>query len=706
MKRLLLASILFLLCGMCTASVLAAEKVVYVADGGNGDGLSVEAPLGTLDAAYAALGSDGGTVVVVGKLTVASTFTEPTHSGKVTVTQVYGGKDYRTGDDYGIKIGGCRYILNGDTTFEHITFRGTGSYVLFVAQFNVIEMGEGIVCTGYGDCTLVSKGPAIIGGVQHGADKYDTVHTDLDSHIIVKSGTFVICGVSRQVDKNFEGMAHIDISGGTIYNIYPGNGTSGTAGDVDLRISGGTFMRNLVTGSVSVITGTLNIKVTGGDFTNFMTADGTVAEGATSTLDVSEYADSAALVAKASNFTQIITDAGTITTKVPNDRFAYATFTASDGTKLPYRYYLPEDYETSAKSYPVFLYMHGNGSRGSNNTTQLTTNGAALNNEVFNSVYDCIMLAPQCEKSPKQWVTTHAGSEAFLPELESGVYESGEYLNAAVELLDYFINTYRADTSRVYITGSSNGGAATWSLTARYPHVFAAAIPLAGCRDSSAAAAIASRYAHQNIWTFHGDADTTVPVEGTRGMVAAIRAAGSTSIDYTELPGEGHNIWAQAAATPGIVDWMFSKTNANFVNSLRGDRAALSVPSAPAWNENTVTFGAVDGARAYRVTVYADGTPALVYETAETVQTIELSALSGEISFTVTALANDLASNINSVESAACAYSADPAEAYDFDGNGKVDLSDALMLLQEGLNQDNLNLQKVVQVIKYIVSAK
>lgn len=107
-------------------------------------------------------------------------------------------------------------------------------------------------------------------------------------------------------------------------------------------------------------------------------------------------------------------------------------------------------------------------------------------------------------------------------------------------------------------------------LAARYPYVFAAAIPLAGCRNSSEAAAIAARYVHQNIWTFHGDADATVPVEGTRGMVAAIRAAGSTTIDYTELPGEGHNIWAQAAATPGIVDWMFSKNNANFANTLRG----------------------------------------------------------------------------------------------------------------------------------------
>lgn len=705
MKKIIFGAWIALVCGilLCT-SAFAAEAVVYVADGGTGDGSTATTPVGTLDAAYAALGDDGGTIVIVGKVTQSAHFIEPSHSGKVTVTQVYGDEDYRTGEDYGLQIGGVRYVLNGDTTFENITFRGTGSYVLFVAQFNAITMGEGIVCTGYGDCSVVAKGPSIIGGTQSGADKYNTLPTDLDAHITIKSGTWLIIGYSRQVEKNFEGMAHIDISGGTIYNIYPGAANNGTGADVDLNISGGTFLGKVVTNTVSVVTNTLRIKVTGGDFTNFLEADGTVAEGATSTLDVSAFADGAALAAKASNFTKIITDAGTITTKVPNDEFLYGSFTASNGITLPYRYYLPEDYATSVKSYPLFLYMHGNGSRGSDNTTQLTTNGAALNNEVFNSVYDCIMLAPQCAKNPREWVTNYAGGAAFAEELQTGTFENGDYLNAAIELLDYFLNTYRADTSRVYVTGSSNGGGATWSLTARHPYVFAAAAPLAGCKFYDGTDAIASRYVHQNIWTFHGDADSTLPVEATRAMVASIRNAGSTTITYTEIAGGGHNIWSQAAKTPGLVDWMFSKTNANFANTLRGDRTALAVPTDLAWNEAAVTFGAVAGARAYRIAVYADGAPVAVYETEETSQTVDIAALNGEISFTVTALANDLAVNINSAESAACTYSADPAVAYDYDGDGEVTVADALACLQEGLTNGTLRLRTVLQILKYIIA--
>ena len=694
------------LCLVLCVCAFAADKVVYVADGGSGDGSSATAPVGTLGDAYAALGAEGGTIVIVGKVTVADDFTEPTHSGVVTLTQVYGGNDYRTGTNYGMNIAQTRYILNGDTTFKNMAFRGDTSkqynHVLLVAQFNHIVIDEGVECLNYGNFSTIAQAASILGGVQAGADKYNTVATDLDSHITIKSGKFMICGYSRQVNRVFEGMAHIDISGGIIDNIYPGSANNGSGADTRITISGGTFVGKIITGTVSVVSSSLNIKVTGGDFSDFISADGTVASGGTSILDVSEYADGDALAAKASNFTKIITEKGTVQTLVANDVFEYGTFTASNGIKLPYRYYLPEGYETSAKNYPVFLYMHGNGSRGSDNTTQLTTNGAALNNEVLNSKYDCIMIAPQCAKSPREWVSNYAGSTAFANELKVGVYENGDYLNAAVELLDYFLNTYRVDTSKVYVTGSSNGGGATWSLTARYPYVFAAAAPLAGCELYDGADAIASRYVHQNIWTFHGDKDTTLPVEATRAMVNSIKAAGGKNIKYTEIAGGGHNIWSQAAKTEGLVDWMFSKTNASFDNTLRGDRTVLSTPANLAWNDNVATFNSVTGAKAYRVTVYVDGVARKVYEITGTSQAVDMAALGeGEVSFTVMAIAKDLAANMSSAESDAMSFD-DPNAYMDFNGDGAIDVVDALEMLKHGLNNKIENLLSVLRVLKYI----
>ncbi len=710
MKKSLLFLIAGIFCMALTVGVFAAENVVYVSDGGTGDGSTATTPVGTLADAYAALGDNGGTVVVVGKVTVSDHFVEPSHSGVVTVTQVYGTNDYRTGTNYGINIAQNRYILNGDTTFKNITFRGDTSksynHVLFVAQFNYIVMDEGVECVNYGDFSTIAQAASILGGVQSGADKYNTVPTDRDSHITVKSGKFMICGYSRQVNKVFEGMAHIDISGGTIDNIYPGTANNGSGADARITISGGKFVGKIITGNVSVISSTLNIKITGGDFTDFISADGTVATGATSTLDVSGHSDGAAIAAKASNFTKVITEAGTVSTLVANDVFKYGTFTASNGIELPYRYYLPEDYETSAKNYPVFLYMHGNGSRGTDNTTQLTTNGAALNNAVLNSKYDCIMIAPQCAKSPREWVSNYAGSAAFASELKTGVYENGDYLNAAVELLDYFLNTYRADTSRVYVTGSSNGGGATWSLTARYPYVFAAAAPLAGCELYDGTNAIASRYVHQNIWTFHGDADATLPVEATRAMVNSIKNAGGTKITYTEIAGGGHNIWSTAAKTDGLVDWMFSKTNTVFDNTLRGNRTALSAPANLAWSDTTATFGAVSGAKAYRVTVYVDGIATKVYETTATSQAVDMASLgAGDVTFTVTALASNLATNINSAETAHSAvYTAEETAYMDFNCNGTIDIVDVIEMLNDVLNGGNSTLLGVLRTLKYIAA--
>ncbi len=245
----------------------------------------------------------------------------------------------------------------------------------------------------------------------------------------------------------------------------------------------------------------------------------------------------------------------------PDDVFLYGSYTASNGYTVPYRYYLPEGYD-GVKRYPLFLNMHGNGSRGSDNHKQLTFGGSVLNTAVFQSGYECIMLAPQCPSS-SAWVPDNGypGSKGFLHRGMS------PYLTAAKELLDKFLSEYAVDPDRVYVSGSSNGGAASWELCYRFPDLFAAAVPLAGIRPEregedyeDASAEIAGPLTRTPIWTFHGTADTTLPVEGTRNLVNAIKAAGGEKILYTEYPGATHGtIWALAAQTEGVVDWIFAQ---------------------------------------------------------------------------------------------------------------------------------------------------
>ncbi len=69
--------------------------------------------------------------------------------------------------------------------------------------------------------------------------------------------------------------------------------------------------------------------------------------------------------------------------------------------------------------------------------------------------------------------------------------------------------------------------------------------------------ATAERLAGLRFWAVHGAADKAVPVEQSREMVAAVRAAGG-DVRYTELLGVGHGSWTAAYSDPeGLVSWLF-----------------------------------------------------------------------------------------------------------------------------------------------------
>ena len=167
---------------------------------------------------------------------------------------------------------------------------------------------------------------------------------------------------------------------------------------------------------------------------------------------------------------------------VPKEVFDAGSYKASNGLTVPYRYYLPESYKTSGKTYPVFIHMHGNGSRGTDNAKQISATGTELNTAVFRSDYDCIMIAPQCPATD-MWIARNAypGSDKFAADIADGTLERA-YLNAAMELLGCFIEDNRdvIDTSRIYLSGASNGAGAAWAMAALHPHTFAAVVPMAG----------------------------------------------------------------------------------------------------------------------------------------------------------------------------------------------------------------------------------
>ncbi len=119
-------------------------------------------------------------------------------------------------------------------------------------------------------------------------------------------------------------------------------------------------------------------------------------------------------------------------------------------------------------------------------------------------------------------------------------------LQTALELLFMIQEKYSIDPDRVYITGISMGGFATWEAMIRHPRNFAAAVPVCGGGDVS----FADRITHIPVWAFHGADDPVVPVKCGRLMIETLEQAGGNP-RYTEYPGVGHNSWDRAYAEAG-----------------------------------------------------------------------------------------------------------------------------------------------------------
>jgi predicted peptidase len=217
------------------------------------------------------------------------------------------------------------------------------------------------------------------------------------------------------------------------------------------------------------------------------------------------------------------------------------TFT-SGKESLPYRLLKPESYDPKQK-YPLVVFLHGAGERGSDNQKQLVHGVAEFAKEENRKKYPCFLIAPQCPSGP-WWVGAKKGPK-----------DNKEPAALVLELIPELEKEFSIDKQRIYLTGLSMGGYGTWALLARKPELFAAGVPICGGGDVKQAEVLAKI----PLWVFHGDKDNAVNVEQSRKMVEAIKKAGG-SPKYTEYPGVGHDSWTQTYKNPEMLKWLFSRT--------------------------------------------------------------------------------------------------------------------------------------------------
>jgi len=200
--------------------------------------------------------------------------------------------------------------------------------------------------------------------------------------------------------------------------------------------------------------------------------------------------------------------------------------------EFPCLVYLPEGYEARAeKRWPVILYLHGKDERGSD-CAVLKESG--LPKYIEGHPIPCIVVAPQCP-SDSEWIF---------------------HLDSLAALTGDIIGGYRADRSRVYLTGLSMGAIGAWHLGIAYPELFAAIIPISGGTYPFLGYPEAVTKAKDvPIWAFHGMDDPVLPIRLTQVLVDELAKAGGR-IRYTYYENTGHDAWTRTYENPEVYDWL------------------------------------------------------------------------------------------------------------------------------------------------------
>ena len=219
-----------------------------------------------------------------------------------------------------------------------------------------------------------------------------------------------------------------------------------------------------------------------------------------------------------------------------------------NGVTYRFQIYLPEDFRRDdKKAWPILLFLHGRGERGSEGMFQ-TQIGVPLAVRDHPERWPFVIVMPQC--------------------LFTNFWTDPVMLDMAMAALDQEVAEFHTDPTRTYLTGLSMGGYGAWELARLYPHRWAAiAIASGGPFWSYAperwkqAATLPAEYAHAigrtPVWMFHGSDDHVVPTRESDLMFNALKADGG-NVRLWIYKGLHHDSWARAYNEPELPRWMLA----------------------------------------------------------------------------------------------------------------------------------------------------
>lgn len=193
--------------------------------------------------------------------------------------------------------------------------------------------------------------------------------------------------------------------------------------------------------------------------------------------------------------------------------------------------YLPRGYLTSTTAWPLVVFLHGSGERGTDLERVKVHGPPKL--VAQGTDYPFILVSPQ---------------------LADGRRWAARELHA---LLAVLTSSLRVDPARVTATGLSLGGHGVWDWATAYPQDLAGIAPVCGFgRPGDVCHMVAVP-----VRAYHGQADTVVPLAQQQACIDALRACGGTA-ELTVYPGIGHDAWTPAYADPALVPWLLAQARA------------------------------------------------------------------------------------------------------------------------------------------------
>lgn len=228
---------------------------------------------------------------------------------------------------------------------------------------------------------------------------------------------------------------------------------------------------------------------------------------------------------------------------------------------------------TTTKIYPMVVFLHGLGERGTiyDNELQMRWEGLTFLNAVNSGAFDGFVLYPQ----------------------NTGGFWGINYYQDIIHIINYMVVNSKLDLNRVFMSGLSAGGDGDWQFTTLYPQYVACAEIISSCY-LGLESYIPNPLKFIPVWLSQGGLDGSPSPYTTQQIVNDLNSYGAP-LTYTVYPGYGHGVWDIHYAEPDAFPYY---NRANKVNPIVFFGQTLFCPSDT--NNIHVTLGLCPGFNGYQ----------------------------------------------------------------------------------------------------------